>query len=57
MCSGYCCNLGVLTSLWRMKRSLLPLLSMSPFQAKAPTLEWTEVNFRVKGYMESQEAP
>ena len=31
-------NLGVLTSLWRMKRSLLPLLNMSPFHASAPTL-------------------
>ena len=32
-------NLGVLTSLCRIKRSLLPLLSISPFQANAPTLE------------------
>ena len=41
--------LGVLTSLCRMKRSLLPLLSMSPFQARAPTLEETELRFHILG--------
>ena len=41
--------LGVLTSRCRMKRSLLPLLSMSPFQARAPTLEETELRFHILG--------
>ena len=42
-------NLGVLTSLCRIKRSLLPLLSISPFQANAPTLEKREVNSILQG--------